>query len=48
MLKNLPVAFVEVNNENSLISNWRLLTKLNKDHKAALLKQWKEWLGAAS
>jgi hypothetical protein len=39
------VAFVEVNNENSLISNWKLLPKLNKEHKAALLKQWKEWLG---
>ncbi len=37
------VAFVEVNNENSLISNWRLLPKLNSEHKAALLKQWKEW-----
>ncbi len=40
------VAFVEINNENSLISNWSLLTKLNKDHKTALLQQWKEWIGA--
>jgi hypothetical protein len=39
------VAFVEVNNENSLISDWSLLPKLNKEHKAELLKQWKEWLG---
>jgi hypothetical protein len=39
------VAFVEVNNENSLMSNWSLLPKLNKEHKAALLQQWKEWLG---
>jgi hypothetical protein len=39
------IAFVEVNNENSLISNWSLLPKLNKEHTAALLKQWKEWLG---
>ena len=39
------VAFVEVNNENSLISNWSLLPKLNKEHKAALLLQWKEWQG---
>ena len=39
------VAFVEVNNENSLISNWRLLPKLNREHKAELLKQWKEWQG---
>ncbi len=40
------VAFVEVNNENSLISNWHLLPKLNDQHKAALIKQWKEWLSA--
>jgi len=40
------VAFVEVNNENSLISNWNLLPELNREHKAALLQQWKEWLGA--
>ena len=39
------VAFVEVNNENSLLSNWRLFPKLNREHKAALLQQWKEWLG---
>ena len=38
------IAFVEVNNENSLISNWSLLQKLNTEHKAALLKQWKEWM----
>ncbi len=38
------VAFVEVNNENSLMSNWKLLPKLNKAHKDALLLQWKEWL----
>jgi hypothetical protein len=40
------VAFVEVNNENSLISNWDLLPRLNPQHKAALLKQWNEWLAA--
>lgn len=39
------VAFVEVNNENSLISNWSHLPKLNKEHKEALLQQWKEWMG---
>ncbi len=39
------VAFVEVNNENSLISNWSLLPKLNNEHKSALLKQWREWMG---
>jgi hypothetical protein len=38
------VAFVEVNNENSLMSNWSLLPKLNKDHKATLLEQWKKWM----
>jgi len=38
------VAFVEVNNENSLISNWKLLPKLNPEHRAALIQQWKEWL----
>lgn len=38
------VAFVEVNNENSLISNWSLLPKLNQAHKSALLQQWKEWM----
>ncbi len=42
------VAFVEVNNENSLISNWSLLPKLNAEHKAALLQQWKEWMGKNS
>ncbi len=38
------VAFVEVNNENSLLSNWNLLPKLNKEHKAALIQQWNAWL----
>ncbi len=38
------VAFVEVNNENSLISNWSLLPKLNPAHRSALLEQWREWL----
>lgn len=40
------VAFVEVNNENSLMSNWSLLTQLNKEHKAGLLGQWKVWLNS--
>ena len=40
------VAFVEVNNENSLLSNWELLPKLNKEHKAALIQQWNTWLNA--
>jgi len=38
------VAFVEVNNENSLMSNWSLLPQLNKEHKAGLIGQWKTWL----
>jgi len=40
------VAFVEINNENSLLSSWYLLPKLNKAHMAALRGQWKEWLNA--
>jgi len=39
------VAFVEVNNENSLISNWKLLPVLNEQHRNALRQQWNEWLG---
>ena len=39
------VAFVEINNENSLLSNWRLLPQLNRDHSAALIKHWNNWLG---
>jgi len=40
------VAFVEVNNENSLISNWALLPQLNNAHKGELIRQWKKWLGS--
>jgi len=40
------VAFVEVNNENSLMSNWSLLPQLNKEHKAGLIGQWKKWLNS--
>lgn len=36
------VAFVEVNNENSLLSRWYLLPQLNKEHKAALIGLWKK------
>ncbi|MBG0858902.1 MAG: hypothetical protein IQL11_05320 [Bacteroidales bacterium] len=39
------IAFVEVNNENSLLSNWALYPKLNDEHKAALNDLWKNWLG---
>lgn len=38
------IAFVEVNNENSLLSSWALLPQLNKVHTAALTGLWKEWL----
>ena len=40
------VAFVEVNNENSLLSSWYLLPQLNKEHKAALIGSWKNWLNS--
>jgi len=40
------VAFVEVNNENSLLSNWALLPQLNKEHKAGLIGQWKTWVNS--
>lgn len=38
------VAFIEINNENSLLSNWKLLPQLKGNHKAALIKQWKTWV----
>ncbi|HLF33368.1 MAG TPA: hypothetical protein VI583_03965, partial [Cyclobacteriaceae bacterium] len=38
------VAFVEVNNENSLLSAWRVLPDLRPDHKNALIAQWKAWV----
>ena len=40
------IAFVEINNENSLLSNWALLPKLNNVHKAELLRQWRVWLNS--
>jgi len=40
------VAFVEVNNENSLLSSWSLLPQLNREHKAALTRLWNEWLNS--
>jgi|WetSurMetagenome_2_1015567.scaffolds.fasta_scaffold00169_9 hypothetical protein len=40
------VAFVEVNNENSLISNWALYPKLNKTHSAFLISLSKTWLSS--
>ena len=38
------IAFVEVNNENSLLSNWRLLPLLKGKHRKALEDQWQSWL----
>ena len=38
------VAFIEINNENSLLSNWKLLPQLKGDHKASLKKQWSTWV----
>jgi hypothetical protein len=44
-LEEPAVAFIELNNENSLLTNVRLLPQLNKAHRKALLEQWKAWLG---
>lgn len=38
------VAFVEVNNENSIISRWQALANLKPEHRTALLQQWRNWL----
>ena len=38
------IAFVEINNENSLISNWEYFDDLNEEHKQALLDRWNLWL----
>lgn len=43
-LEEPAVAFIEINNENSLLSNWRLLPRLNREHKAGLDAQWTDWL----
>lgn len=40
------IAFVEINNENSILSNWAFLPKLNNVHKAELLRQWRKWLSS--
>ncbi len=39
------IAFVEINNENSLLSNWHLYTQLNREHKNALVGMWRDFLG---
>lgn len=38
------IAFVELNNENSLLSNWQHLPKLSGKLKRSLTKEWKSWL----
>ncbi|HUX96789.1 MAG TPA: hypothetical protein VMV47_13730 [Bacteroidales bacterium] len=38
------VAFVEVNNENSLLDSWRRLPDLKPEHKQFLIGLWKDWL----
>ena len=38
------IAFIELNNENSLLSNWRQLPLLAGDHKVSLTKQWNSWV----
>jgi len=43
-LEEPAIAFVEVNNENSLLSNWWLLPELKGDHRKAMAKMWKSWL----
>ena len=38
------VAFIELNNENSLLSNWQHLPELTDKHKEDILRQWISWL----
>ncbi len=38
------IAFIELNNENSLLSNWKELAQLKGELKASLNEQWKKWL----
>jgi hypothetical protein len=38
------VAFIELNNENSLLSNWKHLPLLKGEHRHSLQNQWKIWL----
>ena len=42
------IAFIEINNENSLLSNWRQLAMLKGDFKTSLLNQWNGWLNSRS
>lgn len=45
-LEEPAVAFVEINNENSLLSNWWLMPQLKGDHRKAMEGQWKRWLNS--
>lgn len=45
-LEEPAVAFIEINNENSLLSNWKQLALLEGDHRTSLLKQWNAWLSS--
>jgi hypothetical protein len=38
------VGFVEVNNENSILSRWTALSTLTGDHRVALAAQWRDFL----
>ncbi len=38
------IAFVELNNENSLLSNWKQLAQLDGELKNSLLQQWRAFL----
>ncbi len=45
-LEEPAVAFIEINNENSLLSNWKQLVQLKGDHRTSLLNQWNGWLSS--
>ncbi|MCK5102497.1 MAG: hypothetical protein KAR17_06765 [Cyclobacteriaceae bacterium] len=38
------VGFVEINNENSILSRWTALSDLTGNHRAALASKWRDWL----
>ena len=43
-LEEPAIAFIEINNENSLLSNWKLLPQLKGDHRQSFENQWKIWV----
>lgn len=45
-LEEPAIAFIEINNENSLLSNWRQLALLNGDLRSSLKQQWNAWIAA--